>query len=133
MLDPNSGAVRGIEFVTSQLELCVGELQCAARQSSLSVGSITSIAYLTNDRADQQQSHRSEKQSIKSYGIIDRLIDKPREAGLISLIVGVVIGAIGITLYLNRGWKIGFLLLVIGGVTPLFPWWLALLIVLDDI
>jgi hypothetical protein len=89
---------------------------------------LTGITDLNYDNDHKQQRYRAKAEGGQSYGVIDRLIDKPREAGLISMFIGVGIGAIGIALYLNRGWKIGMGLLCVGMFTPLFPWWLAILI-----
>lgn len=64
--------------------------------------------------------------------IVEYLLNHPRNAMLISVIVGVLTGAIGITLSLNSepGWRrsLGGALLVLGMLTPILPWWLLFLI-----
>jgi hypothetical protein len=121
--DDNFGAMGGNKFLTSEPKLVIGQAQSLTRQSGLLLSGIVGVSNLAEHGYNKQQSNSAKEQRIKSYGIIDRLIDKPREAGLISVLIGICLGAMGIALYLNRGWHFGMVLLGFGALSPLFPWW----------
>ncbi|THD43875.1 MAG: hypothetical protein E7774_11870 [Bradyrhizobium sp.] len=80
----------------------------------------TGVAYLDSD-------HKNEEDRRDRKGIVDQLIEKSSHYPVLSDLAGVICGAIGITIYVNSlGWfgaAIGFALIAIGILTPVFPWW----------
>lgn len=60
-------------------------------------------------------------------GIIKELIEQPRKAIVVSYAIGALNGAIGATLYLKNKVWIGGLLIALGIITPLLPWWILIL------
>ncbi len=99
--------------------------------SQLPFGGFASIFHLAQYDNDKQERRDTKEKREESYGIIDGLVDQPRKAGLISMLLGVLCGTIGITLYLKRGRavsNVGFALVILGMMAPIIPWWLLILI-----
>jgi hypothetical protein len=88
--------------------------------AQLSFRGTTGVAYLDSDNKNEED-RRDRK------GIVDQLIEKSSRYPVLSDLVGVICGAIGITIYVNsREWfgaAIGFILIAVGILTPVFPWW----------
>jgi hypothetical protein len=100
-------------------------------RAQLAFGRGSGVSGLAQYDNDKENSRDAKKESEQSYGIIDRLVDQPRKAGLISVVLGILTGTVGITLYLNRSAvisRVGLAFVCLGMFTPLFPWWLLILI-----
>ena len=87
----------------------------------------SSVAYLDASYNGEQERRYNKETSKSGNWVIDRLVEKPSRVAWVSLIVGIFSGAIGITLYINsRGILsgVGFILLFLGLLSPVFPWWI---------
>lgn len=97
----------------------------------LLLGGTPGIFHLAQYDDDKKERRDSKEKREQGYRVIDSLVDQPRKAGLISMIVGILCGAIGRTFYLKRNAVVsraGLALVCLGMLTPLFPWWLLALI-----
>jgi hypothetical protein len=103
--------------------------------AQLPFGGMTRIANLRDNPKNEAEGRDSEETGQYGERIVERFLQHPREITLVSTLIGMFCTAIGITLYLNgRGTFTsiaGLLLLGIGMITPLFPWWALLLVVVS--
>jgi hypothetical protein len=93
----------------------------------LSFGRFSGVSDLQQNNNGQQEVSYQYAASEQSKGVIDRLIDKPRESVVISVAIGALTSAIGIAFYLNGGLICSVLgggLFLLGMLTPIIPWWL---------
>jgi len=100
----------------------------------LQFGEPSKIAYLT--KYGKNEEYSGDREDTRKYGerIVDSLIKYPRYVVLISVFFGVLCGAIGIAINLNSRGKMGAIfggaLVVVGLLTPVFPWWLVIFLVI---
>jgi hypothetical protein len=101
--------------------------------AQLPFGGMTRIAYLRDNPKNEAEGRDSKETGQYGERIVERFLQHPREITLVSTLIGMFCAAIGIALYLNsRGTfacVTGLLLLGVGMITPIFPWWALLLVV----
>jgi hypothetical protein len=121
-----SAAIKATAQVTSESGPQVG--------SVFRFREICKIAHLTKDGDNERNSGQSE--NARSYGnwFFDTFIEKPCYMTLISILFGALCSAVGIAINLNSsktaGAILGGALVVAGILTPLFPWWILIFLVI---
>lgn len=102
--------------------------------SQLAFGGFSRIAPLTENQYGQRDS--GEIENNRKYGerIIESLAEKPRQGLFISFFIGLLCVAIGIAFNIKGRGKysmwIGGIFFVVGLLTPIFPWWAFILVML---
>jgi hypothetical protein len=92
------------------------------------------VSNLNDDARNETKSRKSEYAGQYGERIVERLSQHPREVTLVSVVVEMFCTTIGIALYLNSDRTfasiVGLLLLGIGILTPILPWWAFVLLVI---